>query len=477
MPILSFQNKTYSCDRAQKGRDFIRLLDSSGNSLFVADGISDFSDYILTDGDWETSYALLAPTVGAAATSDNGIITLAISPAVRVENGIQINFTAPCDSTVTQCLQIAGENYTVVDAKGECVTGKDGRWAAGAVVSVILDVDTKKAFVQNAAVVDPYTREETLSPETAELFGLYGKDATPDDAFRTLSKLYLHCWKRRTSGWVAQQSGSTLTNLALTNFTSTSATGNVQYSETVTISSDYTTVSLDNPKTLAVGYDTYTEANVLAGKYILPAVATGASSSTIYYAPPTATATQTTTGTGYYRAAMSEAYAVAPALVVGEWEYVYSSSRNAYPDSGIVDGVEYVYCGVPFDNAARAHVKIETGSYSGTGKANPTDNSLTFDFAPKFLIVQPFDPTNNILYDLLPGSGGSYFYSAIWNLAAYERRSSFLVRSKETGQDSYGSCTVTITNDGKTVSWSSDSANAAMQLNYSGYIYYYFAIG
>ena len=37
-------------------------------------------------------------------------------------------------------------------------------------------------------------------------------------------------------------------------------------------------------------------------------------------------------------------------------EYVQSSSRSAYPDSGIRDGYEYLYLGIPFDNAVVANL-------------------------------------------------------------------------------------------------------------------------
>lgn len=188
-------------------------------------------------------------------------------------NGKQVTFVAPCDCTQTEALQIEGENYTVVDALGNCVTGKGGKWATGAVVSVILDVDKKFAYLQNGNLT---AEQVTLPNATATAFGL--SNATADDAFRTLSKLYQHCWQRRTED----------------------------------------------------------------GK--------------------------------------------------GEWEYLYSTSRDAYPDSGTVDGFEYAYAGVPFGNASNVPVKIETGSYTGTGtygkgSSGANMSSLTFSFVPKIVFI------------------------------------------------------------------------------------------
>ncbi len=65
--------------------------------------------------------------------------------------GKQISFKAPCDCSSVECLQIDGVDYIIVDALGRQVTGTTGGgvWAAGAKVSVILDCEEKKAYLQN----------------------------------------------------------------------------------------------------------------------------------------------------------------------------------------------------------------------------------------------------------------------------------------------------------------------------------------
>ena len=65
-------------------------------------------------------------------------------------NGKKVTFTAPCSCMETEALQIEGEQYTVVDALCRCVTGIGGRWIAGAVVTVVLDVDNKRAYLQTS---------------------------------------------------------------------------------------------------------------------------------------------------------------------------------------------------------------------------------------------------------------------------------------------------------------------------------------
>ena len=75
----------------------------------------------------------------------------------------------------------------------------------------------------------------------------------------------------------------------------------------------------------------------------------------------------------------------------GDWQYLHSPNRSAYPDSGIQDGYEYEYLGIPFDNAVTA-AKIETGSYVGTGEfGSGKKNTLTFSRKPLAVIIQAID--------------------------------------------------------------------------------------
>ena len=75
----------------------------------------------------------------------------------------------------------------------------------------------------------------------------------------------------------------------------------------------------------------------------------------------------------------------------GDWQYIHSPNRNAYPDSGTQDGYEYEYLGIPFDNAVNG-AKIETGSYVGTGEfGSGKKNTLTFSRKPLAVIIQATD--------------------------------------------------------------------------------------
>lgn len=82
-----------------------------------------------------------------------------------------------------------------------------------------------------------------------------------------------------------------------------------------------------------------------------------------------------------------KAQKVSVSTEISDWEYVFSDSRNAYPDFGEKDGYEYQYLGVPFENA-REGTKISIGSYIGTGKygkSNP--NRIVTGFKVRMLMI------------------------------------------------------------------------------------------
>lgn len=54
---------------------------------------------------------------------------------------------------------------------------------------------------------------------------------------------------------------------------------------------------------------------------------------------------------------------VTSAIQVSDWEYIQSSNRNAYPDSGIQDGYEYNYLGVPYQQMSQTPNGILIGTF------------------------------------------------------------------------------------------------------------------
>ncbi len=108
----------------------------------------------------------------------------------------------------------------------------------------------------------------------------------------------------------------------------------------------------------------------------------------------------------------------------GTTTYVNSTNRNAHPDDGTVGTLTYRYLGIPFNNAVKSP-EMEMGSYVGTGltgEANP--NSLTFNFAPRLVLVWGglsgladlfFFVRGNTTYKIARSDGSSYTMNCTFN--------------------------------------------------------------
>ena len=140
----------------------------------------------------------------------------------------------------------------------------------------------------------------------------------------------------------------------------------------------------------------------------------------------------------------------------GDWEYVQSNNRNAYPDSGESGGYEYEYLGVPFDKLPTVGA-VEIGSYAGTstyGQNNP--NTLTFSKKPKLIILGPTNTGNSVT-------------AGIDNtcIILFGITTNFTFGSSDSiNHISYSE---------NTMSWYNDNS-ATYQRNYKGYKYYYIVI-
>lgn len=321
----------------------------------------------------------------------------------------------------------------------------------------------------------PLNKASLLKDTTAALFGL-GTGAVPDDVLAELGKYKQYWWRRRARSVIEKR---------------TDITGEVQvtidaspgrkfyYSKTVSLDPNGG-VSLVSPVTLDGVASSTTSANTLSDSlkpylddvpyYISSDIVDGE----IYYVP-TGSHVGGVVGVpkyvtfGIYRYSSKTFYMVlsdgslsdekVPAQLVkssiqmGDWQYVQSSNRSAYPDSGMQDGYEYEYLGVPLDNAVTAP-GIEIGSYVGTGTAGSSSpSSLTFGFVPKLVFVHK-------------SSDGRYQMCAI-------NGDSDCV-SRPVGSSQYVVKTVW---ENKKLSWYNTDDNASTQLNESGAVYNYVAFG
>lgn len=315
---------------------------------------------------------------------------------------------------------------------------------------------------------DGFTKEETLKDATAALYGL-GTGAVPDDVLAELGKYKQYWWRRRDLGHYVLQETSISAPRPI--YMSYSSVVTYTYGSSVTINQTDGTVTIDNPQTLTTQRAPNESVfDPLIGSYYMcdknmRHPNTGADvmfANTLYFIPNGATISNN--GEDYYLATAAMKISTEK-TAPGDWEYLQSSNRSAYPDSGTQDGYEYEYLGIPFDNAVTAP-KIETGSYVGTGtygKANP--NTLTFGFVPKFVWIYGFK-RNDAWYDagdvtkvpvgIIPeGDFGRHFPPC---------------SSTESSNTAYSKRV------GTTLSWY-NTGSAGNQLNYSDSTYYYIAIG
>lgn len=183
MPTVVFNGESFNCTKAVKGVDYIDLYDNDTRTVRFG-GVVDFSKFSITDGDWVASAG--AEEVRADASIADGLLILSIEEEIGTNT--LIKFCAPCAcSSVTTGVQIKDDIYTVVDATGNVMTGPGGgAWSAGASVTLVINKSTKMAYVQNSAVSDAYTKEQSISAEAKEALHI-DAGSVPADAFKNIA--------------------------------------------------------------------------------------------------------------------------------------------------------------------------------------------------------------------------------------------------------------------------------------------------
>ena len=270
-----------------------------------------------------------------------------------------------------------------------------------------------------------------LKDKTAESFGL-GADSFPDDVLQILSRLHTHLgddylWRKQSISGVLKEA------------TEPSSLGRMLEDDTFYY---YDSVQLDltNKKIVGVGEHKIVnqsngsvEWDKVIGKYMLyPYVEDSWPVNTFY---------RVTKRDPPYDA-IFEGYAQYSEFTLGPAQYLNSPNADAYP-SGVVGGIQYDALGKIGDK-----LQIQTGTYVGSGVyTSDNQNSLTFNFVPKIVIV---------MKETLTGLGSQATFIYI-------------------GQPGYTSDKLFLLQD-KTLYWHS-SRSATNQCNESGTTYYYVAIG
>lgn len=301
---------------------------------------------------------------------------------------------------------------------------------------------------------DPLNKATLLKDSTAELFGL-GTDAVPDDVLAFLGKYNHYWWRRRinTVGWTVKTSEQSVNSVWVSY---NDADGNIEYSSEIDIS-DGGVVSLKNPSSASFNRNRYSNLNVVKGKY-WTCDTTSLEDAGILYTPSNAPNAKLRSYSDYYAIEMQYGKVTSEYTgSIGEWEYLWSPDRNTYPDSGISESYEYQFLGIPLSNAATGP-KISSGYFVGTGTHNKNNpNSLTFDFKPAFVIVQPERDFSLEILVMLYGVTAT---------------------GMNAGSGSSGA-QVQITWEHTTVSWyhEGEAGDSGSPTDNEGTKYYYFAVG
>ena len=251
-----------------------------------------------------------------------------------------------------------------------------------------------------------------VSEETAAKFGL-GADAVPDDVLSMLSPVVRYWWGKRTPSvmiW-AETKTRTSYNLQINN---KSYAYTWEYSDSIDIDQDSGSMSLSNPTSVTIPSGQSESAvkevfQKLKGKYCHSNDV--ASASTFYF--PSDSDQHLSWGNNTLTVQTGYAYTVSSIRTtspVGDFEFLSSADRNAYPDGEVVDGYEYVYLGLPWENA-RMPFKIVEGNYTGTGTVgNSAQVVVNCGFTPKvvFVFVKTEMATNYTNYFMVFINGYSY---------------------------------------------------------------------
>lgn len=322
------------------------------------------------------------------------------------------------------------------------------------------------------------SKANLLKDTTAAQFGL-GSEAVPDDVLSWVGKYAEHWWERGHNGGYKLNLGSVETVRVVGYSGMGDSNPTIQYATSVTVSSTGI-VSLDNPVTInARG----SAPSILKGKYFTGGGGDLASElSAIYYASASANAVESQANAAVYWD-VDASKVTTTASVEPYTDFVHSTDRNACPDSGTVDGITYTYLGCPFEKLPGA-VQIAMGSYMGTGVYGSNNaNKLTFDFAPKLLMVRKdgysygsaVQTTNNpfycIIMDLMTAQITDDFSSTVaYNAPISVNTANSIVNAVDTY-----SIYVKKSTDEKTIAWK--GANVNLQMNTANIKYYYVALG
>lgn len=284
-----------------------------------------------------------------------------------------------------------------------------------------------------------------------------------NERFAKVGELYEYWWQASTSISMPVVSEADISPFYLFLASGSDETAQLAYSSTATIDGD--AVVLKNPQTIEISLSNYEPAiKAIGGQYFIRAGTK--SDGVVYYAGSDIQFYDVVNdgGNSIYGVRVNHVHSVAIAENVTHTESFHSADRSAYPDSGEVDGYEWQYLGVPFDNAITAP-KLATGSYIGTGGTETGGVSLTFSFRPRFIAIFNNATPRYFTLATLPESDPTT-----------ENRYLTVLTVNSSNSTNTSGKNISYTVEGNTFS-TKGTTDAAWGLNTSGASYHYIAIG
>lgn len=260
-----------------------------------------------------------------------------------------------------------------------------------------------------------------------------------------------------------------------------SITADLEYSDKINIDQSNGEITLVSPKTISgisARSVVSTELSSITGKYVQSKTVKkngGTVDNGIYLIPDVMPENIAAglAGTVMWGAWTDPMYKITSKKVIdkGDWEYIFSDDRSAYPDSGEQNGYEYQFLGIPFENAREASRATLT-SYIGTGKygeSSPCSVSANFILSA-CMILSHVDLANLIQEN--SSAANRIMYADELTTEYVKSRGLCGNVNYIPGDTSYGKKS----EDGKTFYWYNEKG-ASEQLNEKGIKYYILLFG
>ena len=249
-----------------------------------------------------------------------------------------------------------------------------------------IDNDVFKNKSESAGIaVDVYGKDETCTDETLNLFNC----ETPNSIFEQIGG---HWWRRRTEE-IGKNYEETTVNVGETNQTYSYYEKNTTFYYSDSYELKDGVYILVNPSSIQLSSTSEMSAVKAALKENYKYFMAGQNSGDVMFRGREQDWNSFnivwSETYGKFKFSFFTVYKVTTTTydIIGEYEYVHSTERNKYPDSG-KDGIfSYSYLGTPFENAREAP-KFAQLSYVGTGSYGSSNRCIVpCPFTPKLAVL------------------------------------------------------------------------------------------